>query len=311
MREYAALFRDAPVNWFPGLVAQLRLIDRLEAARLTLAAVRLRASTFVLAPPPPPAQSAPKILAAVHTALSAQRVALDARRIGALQIDTGFIAAIGLAQAHQELSDRASLADLIAGDHKRPALAKLAAQEIEQLGQVAACLHASFGETPPIVRLGWAEILSEFDQPAPLAKLSGLPDWNGLPLELKRTQGFVDFLFSRVDRNNDAAEQAINELVRVCLLMAAHAPVDRIVPARLVAPARAEVGSRLDLAVDIAHVRIGMLALVRGEDSRPVAHAVVEDISDGLARARVTQTFVAVGQIGANARIELGGARRL
>jgi len=54
-----------------------------------------------------------------------------------------------------------------------------------------------------------------------------------------------------------------------------------------------------------------MLALVRGEDSRPVAHAVVEDISDGLARARVTQTFVAVGQIGANARIELGGARRL
>jgi len=205
----------------------------------------------------------------------------------------------------------ASLGDLIAGDHQRPQLTSLASQEIEQIGQVAACLHDSFGDTPPVVRLGWAEILSEFDQPAPLDRLSGLPQWNELDLDLKRTQqGFVDWLFSRIDRSIPAAVQAINELVRVCLLMAAHAPVDRIIPARLVAPARAEVGSRFDIAVDIRQARIGMVALVRSDDGKAVARAIVEDLSEGQARARVTQTFLAVGMLAAGARVELGGRRR-
>lgn len=311
IREYAALFREAPVAWFPAVRDQLRLIDRLDAARLTLAAVRLRASAYRMIPAPPPVNTAPKMLMAVRSALTAQRVTLDQRRLVALQMDTGIFATATLIQAQRELTDRASLADLIAGDHNRPALARVAAQEVDQIGQVAACLHASFGETPPIIRLGWAEILSEFDQSAPLARLSGLPRWNELPLELKRTQqGFVDWLFSRIDRSVPAAESAVNELVRVCILMAAHAPVDQIIPAHLVTPARAEIGVRLDLAVDIRRVRVGMLALVRGDDDKPIAHAMVEDLSDGLARARIIKTFVASSSIGATARIELGGIRR-
>ena len=91
--------------------------------------------------------------------------------------------------------------------------------------------------------------------------------------------------------------------------MAAHAPVDRIIPARLVSPARAEVGTRFDLAVDVAHARIGMNALLRGDDGRPIAQAIVEDLSDGLARARVTHTYLAVGAIAAGARVELGARR--
>ncbi|MES2034788.1 MAG: hypothetical protein V4466_11470 [Pseudomonadota bacterium] len=311
IREYAALFREGPVAWFPAVRNQLHLIDRLEAVRLTLSAVRLRASAYRVLPSPPPVNTAPKMLMAVRSALTAQRVTLDQRRLVALQMDTSIFATATLVQAQRELTDRASLADLIAGDHNRPALARMAAQEVDQIGQVAACLHASFGETPPIVRLGWAEILSEFDRPAPLDRLSGLPRWNELPLELKRTQqGFVDWLFARIDRTVPAAESAINELVRVCILMAAHAPVDQIIPAHLVTPARAEVGVRLDLAVDIRRVRVGMLALVRGDDDKPIAHATVEDLSDGLARARIIKTFVASSSIGATARIELGGIRR-
>jgi len=142
------------------------------------------------------------------------------------------------------------------------------------------------------VRLEWAETLSEFDQPAPLRSLADLPRWGEQPLELRRKQqGLVDWLFARIDRSVAAAEGAMNELVRVCLLMAAHAPVDRIVPARLIAPVPVRIGNRLDLALDAAVTRIGMTVLARGSDDRLLARAVIEDVSAGAARARITHAI--------------------
>jgi len=139
-----------------------------------------------------------------------------------------------------------------------------------------------------------------------MSNLAGLPRWGELPLEDRRTQqSFVDWLFSRIDRSISDAEGAINELVRICLLLAAHAPVDRIIPARLVAPAPARIGVRLDLAVDIRTARIGMTALIRGADSLPIAHAIVEDLAEGVARARITQTFQQIASISTSVRIDL------
>lgn len=309
LRDYAALFRDAPVGWFPAVKVRLDLIDRLEAARKSLVAVRLRAAapfelTFVRASNPP------KMLAVVDQVIGAQRSIIDQRRLAALQLDLAGAAVSELSSARAALADRASLADLIAGDHNRPQLSRLAASEIESIGQVAGCLYASFGEVPPVMRLEWAELLSEFDTPAPLSSLAGLPRWNTLPLELRRTQqGFVDWLFSRIDRSIAPAEGAINELVRIALLLAAHAPVDRIIPARLVAPAPARIGGRLDLAVDIRAVRIGMTAFVRGADSSLIAHAVVDDLAEGVARARIVKVFSAATTIAAGVRIDLSDTR--
>ena len=307
IRSYVSLLRDAPAGWFPAVKVRFELIDRLEAARAALAAAQLRAAT-------PPfllfgtiaAEGAPRMLRAVGAVMTAQRAALEDRRFAAMQLDLGAIAVATLANVRRVLADRASMADLIAGDHNRPALARAAAAEIETIGQVAACLHDSFGETPPLLRLQWAELLSEFDQPAPLAALAGLPGWSGLPIELRRTQqGFVDWLFGRVDGDVAAAVTAINELVRVCLLMAAHAPVDRIIPARLIAPAPARIGGRLSLVIDASLVRIGMTALIRDGDASVIAHAVVEDIGDGVAHTRITKTFRAVETITQAARIDL------
>lgn len=311
VREFAALLREAPVNWFPAIAAQLQLLDRLDAARAALLAMRQRAATPPWILQMVKADGAPKLLQAVHTAFTAQQALLDQRRAFALQLDFAVVASLDLAVAQREIGARASLADLIAGDHNRPALARQAASEVEAVGQVAACLHESFGEAPPIIRLAWAELLSAFDNPAPLSRLAGLPRWNELPLELKRTQqGFVDWLFSRIDRGNPNAEAAVNELVRVCLLMAAHAPVDRILPAHLVGAVKAQVGTRLDLAVDIRHARIGMVAMIRADDGKAVAHAVIDDIADGVARARITQTYLPAATIPAGLRIDLTAARR-
>ncbi len=310
LRSFTAQLRDAPIAWFPGLAAQVRLIDRLDAARMALIAVQYRAASYALYAPPP-VNSAPRFLTAVRAVMSAQQAVFDQRRLSAAAIDMGVLAGAGLAQLQRQIAGQASLGDLIAGDHSRPTLASLAAQEVQQLGQVAACLHASFSDTPPVIRLAWAETLSEFDQPAPLNQLAALARWSELPLELRRTQqGFVDWLFSRIDPSVPAAVAAINEVVRVCLLLAAHAPVDRIVASQLVAPARSEVGSRFDLAVDVSSVRIGMAALLRGDDGQPIAQGVIEDLSEGLARARIIQAYRPPGAIAAGARVELGGLLR-
>jgi hypothetical protein len=305
LRAFASAFREAPVRWFPALHPRLQLIDRLDAARAAVTAVRLRAETTVTAVVTTPV-GAPKFVAAVGAAFAAQRVAFEPRRLAALQLDLSKVLNVGIVAARQQLIDTASLGDLIDAAHGRPELGRHAAAELDAIAQVATCLHDGFGETPPIVRLEWAEALSEFDQPAPLRSLAGLPRWGELPLELRRKQqGLVDWLFSRIDRNIAAAEAAMNELVRVCLLMAAHAPVDRIVPARLITPVPVRPGNRLDLALDASVARIGMTVLARGSDDRLLARAVIEDVSEGTARARITHAIDATATLTSAAHVHL------
>ena len=312
IREFVSLLREAPVRWFPAVAQQVVLIDRLDAARALLAAIQLRAAAAAIAPPSRPAGTLPRLLGAVWAAMEAEQAIFERRRIAALQMDARLAATAALADAQRVINGVASMADLIAGDHNRPALAAAAVHELQQVGQVAGCLYAAFCETAPVIRLAWAEVLSEFTQPTPLAQLSGLPRWNEVDAQLKRTQqSLVDWLFSRVDPAITDAENAINELVRVCLLMSAHAPVDRIVTAQMVAPTKAQLGSRFDIAVDVAQTRIGMTATVRDEKGHPLAQAVVEDLTDGLARARVIKTFRPTASVAAGHRVELDGKRRL
>lgn len=309
LRDYVGLFRDAPVRWFPAIHAQLALIDRLDAARAALIGVRARAANPV-AIAREPDEHAPRHLAAVHYAHQAQRSIIDERRNRALGLDFTQSAGAELAQVHLALGEHASLSDIMAGDHSRPALSRHVANALDSMAQVAGCLHASLGETPPKARLDWAESLSEFDQSAPLSRLSGLSGWNALPLELRRTQqGFVDWLFAQIDRKNLQAVGAVNELVRICILLAAHAPVERLIPAQLVAPTPARVGGRLELAANVRLARIGMMVLLRGRDNRLIAHAVVDDLADGLVRARIVRVFLNVTTIGADVHVELSDRR--
>jgi hypothetical protein len=307
IRDYVALFREAPVAWFPHVARRLALLDRLEAARAALAASRMRAALAFI--PAPLAPSAPRLLGVVHRVIAAQRAVLEPRRLEAVRLDLATVATLDLSGVRRLLNDRASLGDLASGEHNRPELARRASAELEDVARVAACLHATFGEAAPAIRLGWAELLSGFDEPAPLETLAGLPGWSELPIELRRRQQeLVDWLFSRIARDIPRAEAAMNELVRICLLMAAHAPLDRVIPARLVASVTVRPGVRLDLALDIKVARVGMTALLRDAEARPVGTAVVEDLGEGIARARIVKglTTSAVTLV-AGLRVELTG----
>lgn len=302
--DYVELLRDAPVKWFPAIAAAVERIDRLEAARAAIEMMRIRASLPLFHLPPPPAP--PKYLRGVHQALSAQRRIVEDRRAMVAQINLNALARLSLAQTHVQIRETASLADLISGRHRQPALTRMAGEMIEGIAQIAGCLHASFAEVAPAIRLGWAEILSEFDRPAPLQSLAGLPGWPEVPLDLRRAlQGFVDWLFHQVDRDERQATNAVNELVRIAMLMAADAPVDRIIPARLVEPIPAKVGQRFQLALDIGRIRKGMVTLIRDRDDRIVSRAVIDDVVDGHASAVIVQNLAAITTISHEMRFHL------
>ncbi|MGA9582584.1 MAG: hypothetical protein WBR13_11525 [Allosphingosinicella sp.] len=306
IEDYVELLRDAPVKWFPRIAAEVGRIQKLEAARAAIEKMRERAAIPLRAAAPRKVGVAPKFLRGVQQALVAQRRVAEERRLAVAQLNLAALHSLSLLQAQVQIRETASLADLIGGRHRQPSLTKLASHEMEAIGEVAGCLHAAFAEVAPAVRLGWAEILSEFDRPAPLESLAGLPDWAEVPMELRRTlDGLVDWLFARIDRDVPEAWNAVNELVRITMLMASHAPVDRIVPARLVAPVQARIGARLQLAVESTLIRKGMTALIRDRDNRLVSRAVIEDLVDGHASAILTHNLISVASLTADMRIEL------
>lgn len=295
IHDYIQLLREVPVSWFPAIGAMVRRIEQLESAQNAVRTMLERALVPRTLAAPSAVVAQTKFLKGVQGAMVAGRRIVETRRSAVATLDVARIPLLSLKEAHAQLGAMATIGDLIAGTHRQPALTRAATDEIEAITQIASCLNESFGEVAPIIRLGWAESLSEFDRPAPLANLAGLPGWAEVPNELRRTlQSFVDWLFSRIDRSEQAAQDAINELVRICLLMAAHSPVDKIIPAHLVAPAPAKLGSKLFLALDIARVRKGMTTLVRDDHDRIISRAVIDEIVDGRAQATVTHIAAAI-----------------
>ena len=309
LREMADLFREAPVRWLPPIWTHLRLLDTSDQVlrvyqtvqRRTPSVVSLLQQSSQVA-----VTGSTKYLAAAKSALVAQQKQLATYRSVGVQMNLGAFNSLNLVAAREQLLDAASMGDLLDGSHGRADLVRRAAQEVEGIAQVAACLYASFGEVLPAIRLAWAEQLSALTAPAPLHNLAALPRWSDLPSESRREQqGLADWLFGRIDPNNAAAVAAMNDLVRVAALMASHAPVNQIVGAALSRPAAGRVGGLLDLQVDTTQVRLGMTVLVRDTSDTVIAHGVVDDLGNGIARARILQAVDPSATIPVSARIHL------
>jgi hypothetical protein len=205
-----------------------------------------------------------------------------------------------------------SLGDLIDGEHGRGEVARRAAQTFEEIGRIAACLHAEFSEVLPSIRLDWAETLSQFDEAPTLRRLGGLARWGEIPyVDRYRMQAFADWLFSRINPTEPRAESLMNDVVRMCLLLASDAPVGRIIAGRLPRPLTVRPGVRLPLtAFDPARLRVGMEALVYRQ-STVVARAVVEDIGATEIATRVIHTSQPQVDLDVNVRVQFGAATML
>lgn len=240
---------------------------------------------------------------------AAQRNAIATARAPSLQLDFARLAAMTWQSVRAEAVRLVSLGDLIDGEHGQGPVARNAAAFFDRFSHICGCLHAGFSSVLPSIRLDWAEILSQFDDAPDLHDLSGLARWPEIDYrDRRRLQGLVDWLFDQIHTQEPRARALVNDIVRMCLLLASHAPVGRIIAGRLPRPVTARPGLRIPLvALDPTRLRIGMQALIYRAD-RVVARAVVEDLGAGEASARVIHTEEASIELDTGMRVQFAEA---
>jgi hypothetical protein len=170
--------------------------------------------------------------------------------------------------------------------------------------------HAEFCGVPALIRLDWAETLSQFDDAPNLRNLGSLARWAEIDsTDRRQMQAYVDWLFAQLEPKQVQGEALMNDVIRMCLLLASHAPVGRIIVGRLPRPITAvRPGIRIALqALDPSKLRIGMQAvLYRAE--KVVARAVVEDVGNGEVSAKVLHTSEAQIDLGVDVRVHFDHA---
>jgi hypothetical protein len=179
---------------------------------------------------------------------------------------------------HGYLQSIASIGDLLESDYASPAITRAAANQFQQIGTVAGCLYERMGAVQPVFRLRWAERLADTSAHTDLHDLAVLPTWTDVDyMQRKELQGYVDWLFSRLQPTIQEAKDYMSDLVRVCILLASHAPVDEIIHGEVIHPARLNLGVIIRISAASPRIHWGMQVLLySGSDI--AAHGTVSDL---------------------------------
>ncbi|QRN93110.1 hypothetical protein JRI60_28320 [Archangium violaceum] len=284
---YLELVRDSPLKWFAISAQLLRGLDRIELIHRTFVRAQVRAVQRLPIPLPIVSGRATTSLAlGLSRLLSAREDLIARQRSTFVYYQPPVVETRTWLELQQTARAQLSLGDIMDTAHGRSDVSRNAATELEHISRVATGLYQRFGEVLPVIRLEWAEQMSQYDIPVNLRDLSRLPLWEKIEVTDRREmQMLVDWLFQRVVPTESEAVALINDLVRVCLLLASHAPVNELLSGHVTKPTVAKVGGTIELAVDPARVRIGMQVVIRSGDH--TVQAVVEDLASNVVRARV------------------------
>lgn len=293
LQQMANLFRDVPVRWLAYLSPMVDRLDRLEVLHQTLAHAKLRAEVMQQARVRSIVRDDRQVGAgaAIQRVYGAHQDVVAHERQRTAQLDLTQMVGLSWIRTAERARDALSIGDLADANHGRAELARLASQEIEHIAHVAGCLYERFGDVLPHIRLDWTERLSQYDEPVNLRNLASLPRWGEVELvERREMQGLVDWLYGRVSTDAPQAVAMMSDVVRLSLLLASHAPVSQIIAGNVHQTAAAQRGGRVDVAVDMDRVRVGMQVLMYAETlqgPQVVARGVVEDLADGRAATRL------------------------
>ncbi len=311
--EMLKVLREAPAAHFVGAPAILQKIDRPELLLRTLQSAQLRSTVITQRVMPTFNTAAGQLGVHIGQMLVRQSQAIAVRAQAVQRLDIQRLSANSWQSVQREAQTVISLGDIIDGDHGKGEVSRRASELFERIAGVCACLHAEFSGVLPAVRLEWAEVMSQFDEAPNLRNLGGLPRWSSIPfVDRRQMQAYVDFLFDQVPPKNEAAVALINDVVRMALLLASHAPVGRIVAGRMPRPATAvRVGSRIPLtALDNSRLRVGMQAMIY-KGNTLMARAMVEDVGQGEVSARLVHTSSVQIDLDTDVRVHFDEAKVL
>ena len=306
LQDMLRVVREAPSTWFPATATILRTLDKVDQLVRLVQSAQLRAVSGLAVPrigiPVASAGALPLGIARV----AARQVEALAPRFEAIQAINVSMLAINTWQGiFTQTAPAVSLADLADGGHGRSDVAARAARELANIASVVTCLHAGFSGIPAVLRLQWAETLSEFDAAPNLRNLASLSRWSEIDFEdRRRMQELVDWLFAQIDASQVKAAALVNDVVRMCLLLASHAPIARIIAGRMTrAVTGVAIGVHIPLTVlDSTPLRVGMQALMY-RDNAVVARALVEDVGPAGVSARVIHTIADKVDLGNDVRV--------
>lgn len=299
---YLQLFRQAPARWFTTtspLIKKLdtpeKLVSLLEATRASAASfAKFDTSTLVVASAKP-----------VQATVVGAGALLAGFRAQASAVAVADRKSASWAELHSDALKFAAVGDLAEGRHGSRDVSAAATAQLEQLGQVATCMHAGFAAAPPAMRLAWVERFSQFDRPASFRDLTVLPQFDRLDRAARRLlQEQADWLFGRLTVTEAGALSLVNDLVRLCLLLASHAPVNRIIAGHIPRPLPVQPGIRIPIhPVNPELVRVGMEFHV-WQASRLVASGLVEDLRDREVSARVDTVDASTRTLDTSMRVQ-------
>jgi hypothetical protein len=302
LNAYIQLFRHAPARWFTGMKPLIKRLDTPDKLVALLDSTRISAlsmNTLNLA------NAVRTSSAAVQFTVAGAHQVLSTLRQKSTVLDIGDKFGRRWKDFERDANEHAAVGDLIDGKHGSREVSVAAASELEQIGQVATCLHAEFAAVPASTRLAWIERFSQFDRPALLRDLTVLPQYARLDRPARRRlQEFVDWLFGRIDATERDATNLVNDLVRLCLLLASHAPVNRIIAGHVPAPTPVRPGIQIPIRpLNPELVRVGMEFHV-WQASKIVASGKVEDLVAGAVSARVSQVDKATTTLDPSMRVQ-------
>ena len=303
--------REAPLKWFKFSDKIMKKINRPTDLNTLLKAARSRAATKTTKHRLLNKQyDGLNILAAgIQKSLHTFHKVIELQRKQVAAIDIVSFNKFGWAESQKRATEVISLGDVIDGNHGRMGASKMAAQELEQISRAAVCLYLQFVQVLPSIRLDWAERLSQYDAPFNLRNLYSLPRWGEIDyIERNEMQRQVDWLFGRINAVYSDASNMINDLIRIGILLASHAPVNKLITGLVPEPKNIKRGSILDVVADLSRVRIGMnINLVSG--SKTVARGRVADIVGGRIKTEIISTITSSVSIEKNTRVQIGEPR--
>ncbi|WP_431051611.1 hypothetical protein [Roseateles sp. L2-2] len=299
--------REAPASWFVRAPPLLHRLDKVDHLVRLVGSAQARAVAGLAAPmlAVQTISASTKVATGIVQVATRQAEALAPRIATLRTLDLNALKVATWQGVRQQAEQVLSFGDLAEGGHGRADVSHEAAAELDRIRAVTACLHAEFSGVLPVIRLQWAEMLSEFDAAPNLRNLASLPRWGEIAyLDRRRMQSYVDWLFAQIEPGQPTAVALVNDVVRMALLLASHAPVDRIVQGRMARPTPGVIpGTRIPLTVlDTSKLRVGMQALMYRGDTL-VARATVEDLGQQEVAARVIHTTLAKVDLGDDVRV--------
>ncbi|MCB9742406.1 MAG: hypothetical protein H6740_07400 [Alphaproteobacteria bacterium] len=298
LRDMVELLRELPVRQLRSLRPYLRQLDRLDALRRTMELAQVRALRSLQVMPAALGVSLASLRGrqAVQAMVSLRQRQVISRRSVASGFQLAKLQAVTWQQAQVHASEVLSVGDLIDSRWVSSDISGRGTQELESIYRVAAHLYAELALVTPELRSLWSRRLSEHDRPMDLSELSVLPRWSEVgegsdtaapdPFRKRELQLMVSWLHGRVDSSEEDAVELINDLVRVCILLASHAPVGQILSGHVDEPTPIAIGARVPVRIDPSRLRVGMAALLTIA-GRVRARAVVEDLGQGRVFTRV------------------------